>query len=144
MQNFSCENEFLFSWELGNHFHINDVALSLTLKQRLRATREWRIDLQTTSSTEKQISFVFVGGVGWRSCYLHEKASRTTCPTCRLSSVSASQKTWWRHRLRLRVFWRFFHGCAVCTLICTFVSKPCAAILFALAGVLYRKPPSRV
>ena len=97
-----------------------------------------------TSSTDKQTSFVFVGGVGWRSCYLHEKAPRTTCPTCRLSSVSASQETWWRHRLRLRVFWSFFHGCAVCTLICTFVSKSCAAILFALAGVLCHKPPSRV
>ena len=141
---FFCENEFFFAWGQENPFHISDLAFSLTLKQRLRATREWRIDLQTTSSTDKQTSFVFVGGVGWRSCYLHEKASRTTCPTCRLSSVSASQKTWWRHRLRLRVFWRFFYGCAVCTLICTFISKPCAAILFALVGVLSCKPLSLV
>ena len=133
-----------FVWGQENPFHISDLAFSLTLKQRLRATREWRIDLQTTSSTDKQTSFVFVGGVGWRSCYLHEKASRTTCPTCRLSSVSASQKTWWRHRLRLRVFWRFFYGCTVCTLICTFISKPCAAILFALVGVLCCKPLSLV
>ena len=35
---------------IRNHFHINGLALSLTLKQRLEATREWPISLNESVS----------------------------------------------------------------------------------------------
>ena len=84
-----------------------------------------------------RITFIcFLGGVGWRSFYLHEKTPWTACPSCWLSTVSATSKTWWCHWLRLRVFWCLFYCCAICTLVCTLVSKSCAAFLFAI-GMFY-------
>ena len=43
MQNLSCENEFYLHENKKNHFNISGFALSLTLKQRLRAPRKWPV-----------------------------------------------------------------------------------------------------
>lgn len=40
VQNVSCDNEFHLN-DNKNNFHINDFALSLTLKQRFMATWKW-------------------------------------------------------------------------------------------------------
>jgi len=74
----------------------------------------------------------FLGGVGWWSCYLHATTSWTTSSTSWLSTVPTASKTWWRHRLRLRIFWRVFHSRAFWTLVCTLFSKPCATFLDAI------------
>ena len=42
MPNLSCENEF-YLLVTKNHSHINGFAISLPLKQRLRAKRRWPI-----------------------------------------------------------------------------------------------------
>lgn len=83
-------------------------------------------------STDFHTWFVFVGGVGWWSCNLHETPSWTASPSCWLPTVSAASKTRWRHRLRLRIFWRFFYSRAFCTLVCTLFPKPRATFLDAV------------
>ena len=82
--------------------------------------------------TDWQALIVFVGGVGWWSCYLYATTPRTASPSSRLSTIPTTSKTWWRHRLRLWIFWRIFHRRALCTLVCALFSKPCATFLDAI------------
>lgn len=90
-----------------------------------------------TVRTDFYTSCVFSGGVGWRSRNLHEKASRAAGSPCRLSSILTASKTWWRHRLRLWVFWRVFYSRALCTFIRSLFSRSCATFLYALRTLRY-------
>ena len=56
MQNLSCENEFYFTREKKNHFNISGFALSLTLKQRLRAPRNGLFAIEVVLETGSVLS----------------------------------------------------------------------------------------
>lgn len=115
--------------------HISLIKLGLNIFAESQCTsvktgfRTFRTDFYT--------SRVFSGGVGWRSRNLHEKASRAAGSPCRLSAILTASKTWWRHRLRLWVFWRVFYSRALCTFIRPLFSRSCATFLYALRTLRY-------
>ena len=50
MQNFVVKMSFIFM-TIKNNFHINGFALSLTLEQRLEATRQWPFTIKRKTRT---------------------------------------------------------------------------------------------